>query len=351
MRRPPRPVVILPAQPTLELRSGFAPPRPAPYGHACGCTHLTTDEPAAQHMFCMKIPSKGQRRRIALFWEGADAFQWVSSGAPYCYVCPMCLTGYLPGALNTNELTLDHVPPKSMAGRKLVVLTCHHCNSGAGSGVDKHMLAREQIHDFAEGTMTRSARAVLQIGGQDLNVTVKAKGNEVRVFGVPQGSDPAVEQAVTVHFDDLADRDAWSNEQLNLRFLNGFRNRESLIGWLRAAYLVAFGLLGYRYILRSDVQAIREMLVATQEIGPRVFTMTIAGAVRDERRILVLEKPFRSLFVQIGRHGVFLPYPDFDAEASLYDDLATRAGESHTDRFSGALARWPVQPMYAFDRG
>lgn len=212
------------------------------------------------------------------------------------------------------------------------------------------MLAREQMHDFAEGTMTQPARAVLEIGGQELNVTVKAVGREVQAFGIPEGNDPAVEKAVTLHFDDQVERGAWSDKEFKLRFVDGFRNRESLLGWLRAAYLVAFGLFGYRYILRRDVRAIRDMLVAKEEIGPRVFSMTIEGAISDERRILVLERPFRSLFLQIGRHGVYLPHPDSSADTSPYEDLAARAGQAYSDTFSGALLRWPDWPLYLLDR-
>jgi len=212
------------------------------------------------------------------------------------------------------------------------------------------MLAREQMHDFAEGTMTRPARAVLEIGGQELNVTVKAVGQKVQAFGIPEGNDPAAEEAVTLHFDDVAETGAWRDEHFKLKFVDGFRNRESLLGWLRVAYLVAFGLFGYRYILRPDVRVIREMLVAKEEIGPRVFSMTIEGAVRDERRILVLERPFRALFLQIGRHGVYLPHPDFSADTSPYNDLAARAGQAHSGTFSGALLRWPDCPLYVLDR-
>jgi hypothetical protein len=212
------------------------------------------------------------------------------------------------------------------------------------------MLAREQIHDFAEGTLERPVRAALEIGGQALNVALTAMGNRVQAVVIPGGNNPAVEAAVTRQFDEAAAEGTWGNYQFTLRFLDGFRNRESLVGSLRAAYLVAFALFGYRYVLRPALRGIREMFATGEETGPSVFHMTIEGATKDERRIMMLERPFQSLFVQIGRHGVFLPRPDVQEDGGLYDSLAVRAGQSHSDSFSGDLIRWPELPMYALDR-
>jgi hypothetical protein len=56
-------------------------------------------------------------------------------GYPEAYGCPLCLRLFCRDHI--DQLSLDHVPPKSV-GSKLKVLTCKCCNSRAGNELDAH---------------------------------------------------------------------------------------------------------------------------------------------------------------------------------------------------------------------
>jgi hypothetical protein len=61
------------------------------------------------------------------YWErGAAVLR--SFGYPHEYGCPLCLRLFRRDQI--DQLSLDHVPPKSV-GSKLKVLTCKTCNSVA----------------------------------------------------------------------------------------------------------------------------------------------------------------------------------------------------------------------------
>jgi hypothetical protein len=252
--------------------------------------------------------------------------------------------------LDADLLTTEHVPPKSLGGRRLV-LTCRSCNTRAGTEVDSQMLHLEQMYDFAQGTMTRRARARLEIGGEALNVELLASGSGIQLVGVPRANDPRGQARAEAELERLARDQQWDGYQFRITSYQRFRGRAALVGWLRAAYLAAFAALGYRYIVRPELQIVRAQLAdTTAEILP-VFSMTMPAARRAERRLLLVEQPswLRSLCVQMGRHAVFLP--GLSAARGLYDRLARRSGRNrHAElQLTGKLVPWPTKPELALD--
>lgn len=85
--------------------------------------------------------------------------RWYQMGAaaasPYLppgfsgYVCPICLRAYGEDALKLGYLTLEHVPPRKLGGRP-IVLTCWKCNNSASQS-DSHARNLEDILEFASG--------------------------------------------------------------------------------------------------------------------------------------------------------------------------------------------------------
>ena len=289
--------------------------------------------------------------RSSWFQRGADAAQQVLPvGSPRCYICPLCLRGFLPKALETDLLTVEHVPPKALGGQGLV-LTCRRCNSGAGARLDHEMMKKELIYDFHYGMMPQPAAARLTMADQSVNVEVQAIEESIRVVGLPGSNDPQVQKKLLEELDRLVESGSWQGSQFDLTFYRGFRHRPALVGWLRAGYLAAFAALGYRYIMRAGLAVVRQQLANPEEDILRVFSVTMPGRIpREERRILLVQRHtwMNSVAVQIGRHVVFLPSLE-DAWPSLYEDLAERAGEQADERIAGKLIPWPAKPRYALD--
>jgi hypothetical protein len=257
------------------------------------------------------------------------------------------MRGFLRRALDVGFLTLEHAPPKSLGG-KSIVLTCRDCNTTAGAALDSQMLALEQIYDFGQGTMTRPARARLEMGGGKLNVEVLAQREVVQAFGIPQANDPRSVAAVTAALASMAKDTQFHKAEFRFTF-KGPKPKAALLAWLRAAYLAAFAALGYSYILRPQMEVVREQLADDSGELLRVFSMTVPTTPRGERRIRLVEEPkwLRSLCVQMGRHSVFLP--GLSANPGLYSRLAQRAGRRAELTLAGQEIPWPVSAQFALD--
>ncbi|MDI6857231.1 MAG: hypothetical protein QME71_02825 [Dehalococcoidia bacterium] len=212
------------------------------------------------------------------------------------------------------------------------------------------MMKRELIYDFHYGTMGRPAPARLTMADHSINVEVHAIEESIRVVGVPGSNDPRVQNKLSEELDRLVESGSWQGSQFNLTFYRGFRHRPALVGWLRAGYLAAFAALGYRYILRTSLDIVRQQLANPENELLRVFSVTTQGQIsREERRILLVQRPawMTSLAVQMGRHIVFLP--SLEKAPSPYERLAQKAGERADERITGKLIPWPVKPEHALD--
>ncbi len=286
------------------------------------------------------------------FDRGADAVDRVWPGNPRCYVCPLCMQGFLPLALDHGVLSLEHAPPKSLGGHKLV-LTCRECNSQAGHKLDSQMRLGEDMLDFALGTMPTSVEAQLTLrSGSSVNVGVQHTGESIVVSGSPRQNDPRVMQAWEDELNWLVERGNWDEHQFGLTLRRGYRNKNALVGWLRAAYLIAFAALGYQYIRNQVLDPVRRQLADVGSDFLQSFSVTMPSAAPTERRILIIKEPavFHSVAVQMGRHLVFLPIATVDG-ADLYDRLASE--QNRNGRFeaniSGDEWPWPTGPTLHLD--
>jgi hypothetical protein len=83
--------------------------------------------------------------------------------------CPICLTLYTEHALNQeieNPLTIEHIPPESLGGKRLI-LTCKNCNNNAGK-LDKRLLDYTKTKDFYEFKPESKVEANIQLNGRHL---------------------------------------------------------------------------------------------------------------------------------------------------------------------------------------
>ena len=153
------------------------------------------------------------------------------------YLCPLCMYGYSMDALETGELTIEHVPPKSLGGRELL-LTCRTCNSSSGHTLDIALYQREEQRRFSETVRgvesTYRGPAKWTVDNTTLNVEVYRDGKFVTIAGIPNRNNPAV-----------------TEKMARIRNLSGrltssvrFHRRRANIGDLRMAYLSRFYALG-----------------------------------------------------------------------------------------------------------
>ena len=196
----------------------------------------------------------------------------------------------------------------------------------------------EELFDFPAGTMRKATRARLKVGTAELRVEVQAEGRSIALNRLPKANRPDSEAAMQREFE--RGNIQGSRPSLHITVAR-FRYREALVGWLRAGYLVAFAALGYRYILRPDLDLVRRQIANPRDHVVTVYRATLPAELPEQRRVLLVDEPraLSSLAIQMGRHLIFLPWAP--PAQQFYDVLAARAGQLATETLEGQSIPWP----------
>jgi hypothetical protein len=261
------------------------------------------------------------------------------------YLCPLCLEWFE----SAEDLTLEDAPPKSVGGRH-VALTCKACNHTAGHTIDAELRKAETLREFGAQKMTApmDAKFTFVLDG----VTIEQRGqalfdtNGLSLAGVPKRNHPDVAPAMIATFDKAA---ATGSDDWKVTVTIPTPDmRAASVGWLRAGYLATFATLGYLYILRDELEPVRDQIRNPAEtIIDRYCVMTRSAPV--ERQILFATEPseYASVIAFTNDCAVFLPS---DTSKGTYERLAASMWPPGTLMFSGKTVPWPTNPLYAFDR-
>lgn len=258
------------------------------------------------------------------------------------YLCPLCLKWFA----DLDELSLEHAPPRSVGGRHVAV-TCRGCNSRGGHTVDAELRRAETLFEFAERRMTAPMSATLRIGDVEQRGEAMFGPDRLKLAGVPKQNHPAVTEAITAALDEAVE-----SGSTGLTISLSFRSpdfRKASIAWLRAAYLIAFATLGYLYILRKQLEPVRQQIHApeTEVLGRYCL---IAPSARRERRIFFVEQPHELASVVVSTNNVAVLLPS-DERPGTYERLAAVEPWPPGERtLTGKSAPWPSAPIYALDR-
>lgn len=206
------------------------------------------------------------------------------------YACPCCLTCYPRHAVATGELTEEHVPPRRLGGRGML-LTCATCNNRSGTDFDRHAATQSDADDFVHRRSAgRKLPVTAYLDGIPLRGTVEQTDDGIRIRGVPKQNDP---EALAAYGEALTANAASGNPQPNLSFTmrTYFDESRAKISWIRSGYLAAFAAIGYGYTIRDVLAPVRQQL---QHPGDEMLP---ACSVRDpdasptQRLVLVVNEP------------------------------------------------------------
>jgi hypothetical protein len=257
---------------------------------------------------------------------------------------------YTVDEIDTNGLTLEHVPPRSVGGRPLV-LTCRPCNNGAGHRLDAHLERRERLRRFGgPGSLSESLDVTVTIAGIVNRGSLRLDADRrVLLTGNPKQNNPADVAEFAQRLPELIT----PGREIRVEFRDIFDPESAQLSLVRAGYLAAFALFGYAYILRSELEPIRAA-IAQHDDDTFYSPVVRLGDVDDDfRRIAIATKPVSlagHVVICIGRYGVVLPPVPLPGAPS-YRTEAWRppVGESLTFT-SNQTWEWPVGPMHAFDQ-
>jgi hypothetical protein len=213
---------------------------------------------------------KPQEWRERRFIEGAAALSrhLAEIGGPQAvpptgeyYVCPCCLTRYEREALSDGTLTIEDVPPKSVGGQWLVLI-CKQCNSTAGTQLDAQARLREEQLDLLTGrVLSRALTAKIMVGDSTTRRDIRHVGDAWLLFVDPKRSDPRQHAEMTKTLDQWAAGSS-PGGPMGFELTRRVQLVRARLSWLRAAYLVAFAALGWRYIDTPLLAPLRAQLAA-----------------------------------------------------------------------------------------
>ena len=297
--------------------------------------------------------------RLAWFDLGAQAFAAacptvVRDHFPHdvgpLYVCPLCVTrngfkAFLRQAVETKQLTAEHVPPDHAGGRPLV-LTCAECNHGAGTQLDAHAHVAGRLEPNAAGVLERPVRVTFD--NRTVNMTINADASGVRLFGDPTRNAPENHRLFFEGVERVA-----KTGSLDWRFAVDFHKdrfdpQRAATSYLRAGYLAAFAKLGYRAILNAAFNIVRSKIADPSAAEPSLYGIRIPQVDDSARGFVIIESPSElagGLAIQMGRHLVLLPGP---GDRTFYQRVAGRTGDAV--QLTGQVVPWPVRPEFLFDR-
>jgi hypothetical protein len=285
------------------------------------------------------MASKSESRRRSWYSQGVAAFRRARPGAPAVYPCPLCIRGFT----TPSALTLEDVPPKSVGG-KPIVLTCRTCNNTSGHLLDSHVRSGRDLKEVAEGK--RDAPIRLTLFGQTINALARFSRGSISIAGTPKRNDPKTHKAL---FDEL-NRVATSATSWDITITVPSRyspQRES-IGWLRVAYLYVFAALGYQWVMRPELDPMREQFRKPDvRLVPGVIRRTDAASPGDGISFVYSPRALRSILVRLGANLYF--FPNFNEASDFYERLAAQQQVSARIQIEGLHMNLPTKPLFAFD--
>lgn len=269
---------------------------------------------------------------------GAAAFARVCPGMfdQPTYPCPICLTPFTIEAVADKRLSAEHVPPKSVGGRELL-LTCKVCNNSAGTKLDADTKTKEDIRIAMAGMPGRPHRIKAQVG--DLRVKGELHTSEGQYsLQIPSKiNKPGTNEALRSV--------ARAGAQLTVQH-ESFSELSAKISWLRSGYLALFAVAGYKLALDPAMQIVRKQILECEEWQMITFTSEAQQDIPlTERRILRVLSPqwHRGWAVQFGRYFVQFPSP---GDMSFYDRMAAHGLEPVVQHTTYRNLGWPIQPTF-----
>lgn len=199
----------------------------------------------------VSIAMERRRRRVNWFRHGVHALSCVlSPEPPEAYLCPLCLNLFTREQLDAGVLTDEHVPPEATGGEPLV-LTCLSCNN-AGSALDEAMANAEKRRTFGKPHTLGPLPGSVSIKGIRNNGSIRFDGETFVMLGDPGQNNPATLADHTAALDQFT-----GGSTMELRLPVKANPRRVAMGWMRSAYLTAFAVYGYSYVLQPAFSPLR----------------------------------------------------------------------------------------------
>ena len=261
------------------------------------------------------------RRNWPLFGKLSEDLRTVVPDAGQRVACPVCLGFFDADDYRSGQLTRGHIIPEATGG-KSYTLVCRACNSKLGSDQDAEL---KKLSDYVR--MTRGPglprgtkrRVPITMSEQKLDADL-ILGNGATDVGmtIAVSRANAPERLQEVRRTLGAKRDRLS---VSLHFPMNIRMAE--VGILTAAYLEAFRLFGYWFILNSNLDIVREQILnARADVLNETACMEWPPQPEISLRAFLVIEPdsLQCVAFRFLNRTVVLPMAE-DRDASIYSKM------------------------------
>lgn len=305
---------------------------------------IAPDFPSKRRRIGTWVAGKREARRRRRYRQGALARERLSGGSGYA--CPLCTRVFpdISATRSDGELSIEDIPPDAVPGPSLEYLTCEDCNVGGGRTIDRLASDLSKREEWESGRRTLPGGLSID-GAPTVHPEITLTEDGFRADGEFGIGDPRLKP-----LQDAAKSSADSGAsvpfsiKLDLAVDRGGAARS----FLRAGYLVAFGLFGYRYILSNSGALVRGLVSdepqAAAELGDVVFRTNLDGTERSAW-LSEGESAPRVLVLTLGSYLVLLPHPD------QRDDIRAYVSSARAWDQGVPLTRleWPNVPAFRLD--
>jgi hypothetical protein len=108
------------------------------------------------------------------------------------FVCPICLRVFPQSAIETKDITIEHIIPQRIR-KSFLTLTCQDCNNLGGTILDSHLVTRLRIEDKLAGKDPLPLRGKLIAGSEQITADIylsAEKDPNIRIIGIPELNNP-----------------------------------------------------------------------------------------------------------------------------------------------------------------
>ncbi|MFO1433233.1 MAG: HNH endonuclease [Candidatus Competibacteraceae bacterium] len=249
-------------------------------------------------------------------------------------LCPLCLKGFGRAAIDSRELTEEHIIPQAVGGRD-ITLTCRECNNDDGSWLDSQLVRKLETDNALRGY--GPIPTDIYIAGHKMTAEVEwgrevEDTNVIRV--ICRRSNPrSVEAAKQALLG--------GEKKMDLKMKFGYVMNRFRLGLVRIAYLSMFDCFGYRYILSESVENVRRLIRLREchtgllarmmiDISNTVgnfqspLIIPVEDLTKDTFYIVAIRLAYRNISYI---HGVIMPAAIPNAE-NVYDELEILSRQS-----------------------
>lgn len=267
------------------------------------------------------------------------------------FICPQCLRAMSREAIADDPtcVSVEHVPPRSVNGRALV-LTCRRCNNTAGHELEKHLAKADAV---ARGEAPVGV-GYLHLDGMRLPVRecVDPNGGMRMYVNLAVGHAHDRERIQRLILDAI---NSGGDQIVKGGYEPGPRRWNlacANVARLRAAYLYSFAQYGYSYVLDRRLDVVRETIMEHGHKGiPASMIVDIDDVTTENKLIEVVEpKSYRCLAVRLGDAAIFLPAPRHLSRKDIYrvTQRLAKSGRGFAWR-EGHVFDLPTKQVFAHD--